>query len=518
MLRRTMEAQAAGLPGHTASTPSFPLRASWIVWTLAAAAAIIVLRRAIASYFFLFDDFALIGVAATQPLSTLLVAPLIGFYRPVGFAVLWASARLFGWDAPSSYLGVSLALHAMNAGLCALLARQLAFDRLSAAIAGLLFLLSPWATEGFLWVSGTFDVTATCGVLITMLCLRAATTTGARGPIARALLLIGAAMASLVAVFSKEGAIVLPAFALVWAILASPRDRGFAWRGPIAAIVVTGASTIVYLLVRSRMLGVFAGAYGEFGSLWARATVVSNLWSYVRHCLLPPMPTDGSTPAVFYHVGFVYPYLGAVLPALLWRGVGGRPRLVLGCAICFLIALAPVGWTGLAPNSTNSTRFLYLGGAWFALGLAAACGGLRDSIAAMPRRRSWLAPLALTLIAGYHLGSLAYQAAMWGRAAALSRSVMAQMEQYRNAPVGRLHILNLPQVAVEGPWISKGYAFRFYRGGVGMPPIRADLVLVRLSGGVATVAPLGADQFGDYPAGDGGTETDVTLQFGPAPR
>jgi hypothetical protein len=136
----------------------------------------------------------------------------------------------------------------------------------------------------------------------------------------------------------------------------------------------------------------------------------------------------------------------------------------------------------------------------------------------MPRRRAWLAPIALTLVAGYHLGSLAYQAAMWRAAADLSRSVMAQMEPYRHAPVGRLHIVNLPQVAVEGPRISKGYAFRHYRGGAGMPPIRADLVLVRLSGGVAIIAPLGADQFGDYEPGDGRPETDITLQLAPAPR
>jgi hypothetical protein len=494
-------------------------RAAWIVWALALAAALVVLWRAVAGYFFLFDDFALIGVAMAQPLETLLPASLIGFYRPAGFALLWLSARFFGWETPAGFLGISILIHTINALLCFGLARTLAFDRLSAAFAGLLFLLSPWSTEGFLWVSGSFDLLATCGVLSSMLCLQQLASSRGHSRIVRVLLIAGTLLSALVAFFAKESAIVLPAFAIVWAIVIVEKGRGLIIsRQILRAVLLTLVPALVYLIMRARVLGLLTGAYGEFGALFSPATLGPNLWSYARHFLLPPSPLDWSTPAVVYHITFVYPFLGALAPALLWRGIAGRPRIVLGCACCVLLALVPVAWVGLPVNSTVSSRFVYLAGVWLALGLAAALGALLDWLATQPPRRvPLLTTIVVTLFSGYFLGGLVYQAAMWRGAASLSRSVMAQMERYRGSGRRALHIVNLPQVAVEGPWILKGYAFRQYRGGVGMPPVRADLVLVRLTGGIQTVAPLGPDPFGDYQATDGrADETAVTLQLVPA--
>jgi hypothetical protein len=499
-------------------------RAAWIVWAIALGAALVVLGRAVLGYFFLFDDFALVGAASLQPLDALLSSPLIGFYRPAGFALLWLGARGFGWETPAGFLGISILIHAINALLCFGLARALAFDRLSAAFAGLLFLLSPWATEGFLWVSGSFDLLATCGVLSSMLCLQRFAIAGARrrSTIARVLLIAGTLLSAIVALFAKESAIVLPAFALVWAFVPTePEERVGLSRRIVWAVLLTFVPAVIYLGVRARVLGMLTGAYGEFGSLFSSAAVGANLWSYARHLLLPPAPIDWSTPSVLYHLAFVYPFLGAVAPALLWRGIAGRPKMVLGCVLCVLIALAPVAWVGLPVNSTVSSRFVYLASAWFSLGLAAALGALLDwlttqSARRAPLRTAILTTIVVTIACGYHLGSLTYQAAMWGRAASLSRSVMAQMERYRGSGQQALYIDNLPQVSAEGPWILKGYAFRYYRGGVNMPPVRADLVVVRLTGEIKTVLSLGPDTFGDYQATDGRAETRITLTFGSA--
>jgi hypothetical protein len=495
-----------------------PHRAAWIVWALALAAAFVVLCRAIAGYFFLFDDFALVGVAMTHPLERLLSEALIGFYRPAGFALFWLSTQFFGWETPAGFLGISIVIHTINALLCFGLARTLAFDRLSAAFAGLIFLLSPWSTEGFLWVSASFDLLATCGVLSSMLCLQLLASPRGHSRIVRVLLIAGTLLSALVALFAKESAIVLPAFGIVWAIVTAEKGRGLVVSRQIARVVVLMlVPALFYLIVRARVLGVLTGAYGEFGALFSRATLGPNLWSYARHFLLPPAPLEWSTPAVVYHVAFLYPFLGAVAPALLWRGIAGRPRIVSGCAVCVLLALAPVVWVGLPVNSTVSSRFVYLAGVWLALGLAAALGALLDSLATLPPRRvPLLTTLVVTLFSGYFLGSLTYQAEMWRRAASLSRSVMTQMERYRGSGQQALHIVNLPQVAFEGPWILKSYAFHLYRGGVGMPSVRADLVLVRLTGGITTLAPLGPDPFGDYQAPDGRAETSVTLQLVPA--
>src|SRR5262245_13901636 len=109
-------------------------------------------------YFFLFDDFALVGQASIFPLRELSTVAHFGFYRPVVFVLAKAEFWAFSWRHPAGYLAVSLTIHALSAALVFGISRRFGLATLSAAAGAVLFAASPWATEATFWVSGRFDI------------------------------------------------------------------------------------------------------------------------------------------------------------------------------------------------------------------------------------------------------------------------------------------------------------------------------------------------------------------------
>jgi hypothetical protein len=516
------------------------------VWlALAAMAAIggIAIARHVGSYFFLFDDFALVALARSASLADIFTHPFIGFYRPLGFLVLWAGAQAFGWDTPAGYMGLLACIQILNSLLCYAFVRTLGVRPLTASLAGGLCLLSPWATEATFWLSGIFDVCATGAALATLLCVRLFVTGTSWKASTQTLLGASVACAALVAFFSKESSIMLPVLALLWSCVGQDGRLTITRR----ALVITscvGVPAIVYLGVRGSVLGVLSGAYGSFGTLFAHADVPQNLWSYIRALIVPPLPSDWSLTTVSFRLLFVYPFLASVGPVLLLVGVMRRARLLLVCAVSIVVSLVPVLWVGLVAGSTVSTRFAYLPGVWYAMATALLLEALLEAtLASVPAsqresspespprslpeslpagaskghraaaRSRWMAVAAAVIVCGYYAGSTVYQASLWRKAATISRLAMSQMETYRGRTDTAIHVTNLPAGSVEGPWILKAYAFRYYREGTGMPPVRADTLLMRLSGTPAPTMALGADSFADYQASEGRTEVAVTLRF-----
>jgi len=101
------------------------------------------------SYFFLYDDFVIVGEASTRTLARLVREPVVQFYRPAMYLWTRLEFALFGWAHPAGYAAASLALHALSSLLAVRLVRALGEDRATAWTAGLLFLMSPWATEPY---------------------------------------------------------------------------------------------------------------------------------------------------------------------------------------------------------------------------------------------------------------------------------------------------------------------------------------------------------------------------------
>jgi hypothetical protein len=489
--------------------------------------AVVAFARYARDYFFLFDDFALVHIARSETVARIVSQPLIGFYRPLPFWALRGEALAFSWDSPAAYITVSLLLHGVNAALCFLLTRTFNPPRFAPALAACLFLLSPWATEAFLWVSGRFDVMATLGTLAALLGVRLAVAANAPGvghsesgnrygrdarvppagprrpglPLALAFAL--ALGGSLCGLFSKEHAIVLPALAVLAAAADRPL-RSMMRPAPLLAIGATAVPVVLYLVLRASLLGALQGAYGSFSSLWREAHVFNNVWSYLRAFVWVPSRPAWPPQDIALTTVLSYAFVGVVLPVALISLVWRCRRLAAVCGAGFLVSVVPVSWFGLSAQSTIGGRFAYLPAIWLIIALAC---GLAAAIDALPARFKVPAPLiaglVLPLTFGYMGASLLYQVELWQLACRLSKTTFEQVERYRGRTGMALEIENMPHISAEGPYVLKAYAFRFYRDGESqpLPPINAHMALVKLAWNGQDVATLGVDATSDFTAG-----------------
>jgi len=113
-------------------------------------------------------------------------------------------------------------------------------------------------------------------------------------------------------------------------------------------------------------------------------------------------------------------------------------------------------------------------------------------------RRLAMIPVAGVLI--YTTASLTAQVAIWTEACRLSRSVMQQVEPYRGRDDVALRIANMPFMFVEGPFVLKAYAFRFYGNDrrPPLPPINARAWTIQYSAQNRPIASAGIDVSSDY--------------------
>jgi hypothetical protein len=525
------------------------VRAVPVIAATAAVIAGLLLARYAYHYFFLYDDFGLFFVADTTPLAKILTTPLIGFYRPLPFVLLKAEMGVFGWNAPAALAACLLAVHAANATLLALLTRDLlrpqsgerkqtvereqtaeppsisggseATGGKPALLAFALFLISPWATEGFLWASGVFDVVATFGVLLAVLGARRATTAG-----------VGmAAIGAAIAVFSKESGVMVPALVLIAMVIDRPIGR---LKTPTALMTI-GATLLplaAYVLTRSSVIGLTKGAYGDFTSLWS-PTQAPNVLTYLRAVVWVPMRPPWPPYATLHEGLLRQAFVFLVLPLALWQLARQRhhTRVLAGCLIAACLATVPVMWFGLGPDTTVGGRFAYSPAVWLvvplAIGVASLCDWLTcDWLSArvMSARttapwRQALAAVPCVLAFAYFGASFVYQLDMWTLASRVSQSVMAQVERYRGRSGIALEIQNMPSVSQEGPYILKGYAFHCYRHGHAppMPPVKAQMQTIKLAWQGQPVSSPSVDPFSDYlyDPPDGLTAESIRLTLAP---
>lgn len=435
------------------------------------------------AYFFLFDDFALVGQAGSTSVHDILTQPLFGFYRPAGFLLTRAEFQAFGGWNPMAFASSALVLHAINAALAGLLAQRLRLSALFALSTAALFLLSPWAGEACFWSSARFDLLATFGVLLA-LWLGDMAADRDRAQSSRLLCLGGSALASALALLSKEAAVVLPLLFVVYAAMKPAATRRDAWRWRAAAAAFAAAAVGLYLWRRQALLPGLTGAYGSFGTLLAQGNLARNFADYARALVLLPMPGDWSLASVGLALAGKWLFLAISLPVLLISVLRRACRHMAWCATGFVISLIPAAWIGIMPGSTASGRLMYLPGLFFALLLARglhewfaiSSSSTSSSPAAVSTRvdtrsaAAWLALIVVPIV--YFAGSLHHQQRMWGVSAALARSAMQQFEPLVGS-TRPVVIKNLPFWFAEGPFVLKGYAFQQYYAPRQVPPVRA---------------------------------------------
>jgi hypothetical protein len=456
-----------------------PTRTLRIACGLALAAAAIIRLAHVGGYFFLFDDFALNGQASTWPLRDLAATPLFGFYRPGFFLLIRAVHALFGWQAPAGYAAVILALHVANTALVAMLTRRLVGAGVAPVVAAALFFVAPWSAEAVFWLSGGFDVLATLGALIA---LNAAVVFCGDGPGRRldvdaawlALMCAG----TLVAVFSKESAVVVPGL-LALTVVGCPAPVRWARAGLAVGLMLAVAGT--YLVVRRAILSSLGGVYGDWFTLMAGAPLVDNLGAFLRSVFFWPGPHDAGMRAVGLMV-VLSPVAAAslgILVAASWR----RPRIASALLLGTAAALLPVLWVGIAPGSSGGGRVLYLAGAAFAILCATGAQALVGHSRVEAR---WTAVVAVVMVLGAAVTSLEAQRTVWARAIGLSRASVEAFRPFVGASEP-LHIDNLPFWFAEGPYVIKTYAFGYYYHPAAVPPVSATALSLVAVGGRVTV-------------------------------
>jgi hypothetical protein len=450
------------------------------------------------TYFYLFDDFALVGQASEHSARQIATLPLFGFYRPVVFLATKAEFALFGWSQPAGYLLTGLVVHVANGGLLALLAWRLWRSAWAAVVSGVALLCSPWASEAVFWASGAFDVFSAFGWLLVL-----HGTVTSRDGAGRAWPRVSlVAAGTVIALFSKEAAVALAAvLPVLWFVRRSrpaPADVG------AYGVFLVGCA--LYLALRSQVLSVAGGVYGGWWSLMSGAPVADNLIHFGHAFLYPPVAHD----AAWRTAGasrVLAP--GAVVVTVLLVGCAWvRWRDALVVSIALLLALAPVLWVGVAPLSSGGGRVLYASGLFLALLL-----GLGVDVVA--RRPS--TAMRMSLVAGCTWLGLSYavslhsQRTAWGEAIRLSR---AGIEAFRPwvGQTGAVHIRNLPFWFAEGPYVLKSYAFQYYYRPATVPSVTATAVSLTVIDGKARPLTRGPEP-GTAPADRAGA-TEISLSLG----
>lgn len=438
--------------------------------------------RHASDYFFLFDDFRVIGYAGHYPLWAVVGAPLLGFYRPAALLIVRAENWAFGWQAPGGYLAVSLALHALCAGLLFVVSRQLVPSRRVAWVAASLFLLSPWATESYLWVSAQFDLVSALGVVGCMaagIACRRSAGAGAWGWGATGLAF------ALVGLFSKENALALPVL-VVLVFGMSPCPRHESRRRTAAFTVAVAALTLAYIAARQYAISWYkpdlgvGGSYGTAADLYRQADWLWNALSYLRAAIVWPLP--GAEPGIG-PPGWAIGVLAVLAAALAVSAFRSSWRLATLFTLACAVSVLPVLWAGLPAWSSASGRLLYAPGAWFSLLLALGIDGVAGTGCGRPAwARRLIAGTLFLVVASLGIASVQRQLPAWRSAASLSRASIEQFGARLPFQKMQVFIPNLPFWSIEGPYVLKDYAFSHYFAGQMVPFVRGRPMTLSLSG------------------------------------
>ncbi|UCB52706.1 MAG: tetratricopeptide repeat protein, partial [Candidatus Zixiibacteriota bacterium] len=192
------------------------------------------------------EEWGNLKVVLTEPFPAETYEPL-PFYRPMITAVNFANHHLLG-DATFGYHIVNLGFHALNSILVYLLILLLFKKELLAFLSALFFSAHPIHTNSVVWISGRTDLVACFFVLVTLiLFFKRKDHTGTW----RFVLSAGALVTYLLALFSKEMALALPLFLLVWDYIYDKDSI----RKKVIPYLPYLAVTILYLILRIAAIG-----------------------------------------------------------------------------------------------------------------------------------------------------------------------------------------------------------------------------------------------------------------------
>jgi hypothetical protein len=305
---------------------------------------------------FMGDDWFFIDAAARADSAMVSFMPWNGrFTRPIVTFLYYVSYHRFGlWPVPL-HLAVVL-MHVLNAWLVCLLVLRLAPppNRLIAAGAGLIFLLFAGHSEAVAWVAGMADVAVTPFLIGGLLLFDRAL---ADPRPARWLLLAWTAGA--LGLFAKETAMILPALAAAYGVIALPSGPDRRRHLTRTAIFVGGALAIclAYWLFRSYRFGSALGAYTGMGTSEGQRIAVARM--FLLRAFVPP-----GRLAVYLWVHYfdllLFAGIAAAGALVALRDRGSRRGLAF-VAVALFVALGPALPLSLSLATNLTERYLYAG-------------------------------------------------------------------------------------------------------------------------------------------------------------
>lgn len=303
---------------------------------------------------FMGDDWFFIDAAAKADSAMVSFMPWNGrFTRPIVTFLYYVSYHRFGlWPVPL-HLAVVL-MHVLNAWLVSLLVLRLAPppNRLIAAGSGLIFLLFAGHSEAVAWVAGMADVAVTPFLIGGLLLFDRAL---ADPRPARWLLLAWTAGA--LGLFAKETAMILPALAAAYGVIAVPSGPDRRRHLIRTAIFVGGALAIclAYWLFRSYRFGSALGAYSGMGTSEGQRLAVARM--FLLRAFVPP-----GRVAVYlwghYFDLILFAGIAAAGALVALRDRGSRRGLAF-VAVALFAALGPALPLSISLATTLTERYLY---------------------------------------------------------------------------------------------------------------------------------------------------------------
>lgn len=293
------------------------------------------------------------------------------YYRPLFELWLLIQYSLFGLH-PWAWHLTTVAVHLGVVGLAYLVLKRVAGDRVTAAMATVLFAVHPTHIETVAWISGITDSLCALFALGSVLAyLRSREERNA-------FWLAGSVCLYVAAMMSKETAIVVPAMLLAYDWLIAGERKAVEMARRMAPFAVAG---IAYLIVRHYVLAGFLHAE-EYSAATVALTLPKAAWFYARQLLWPVGLS------VFYDFPFVVkpgfgnvvlPLVGLVVfvAAVTWLCRQSRAA-TFGALWMFLFLLpALVGIYVFIPEELVHDRYLYLPSLGFAMLVAIAIRNIR---------------------------------------------------------------------------------------------------------------------------------------------
>ncbi len=354
------------------------------------------------------------------------------YYRPLFLLWLRLNYVVFGlnpwgWHLTSIllHLGVTLLVYFLVVRLCG--------DRVTAALASMIFGVHPVHIESVAWISGATDPLVAFLLLSSFLCYLKKQERGhySTAWLAASLFLYALAM------LSKETALVLPMLIFAYEWIFGPNTREGSWRGLfIQKLPNALRSTLPYLVLTLPCLVARASVLEGFGRTvvpLSLTTIVytwpSLLWLYVSH-LVWPFDIDSfyDTPYV-RHPGFLAVALPAAallgLAFILWWWArqpgdgtasadrGSKSRVVAFATAWLLLPITPLLNLRFLPlGDFAHDRYMYLPSTGFVIIAALALRDIRFAPGRPFRRLVVQGILPGAVVTAFLLGT-AFQSVVW---------------------------------------------------------------------------------------------------------